>query len=141
MRLQSGLLRLYMPNEVCDHSGRWSLVSLRLSPTHQRRNGPAQDAVLYELGNTANTQCNASVCGWTCAQLADSTLADCVCSYIDTRTVHTCPQHCLRYVGRKVFGSYPYHGNSSVCLAAIQAGVIGNEEGGGVMARRFFSLT
>jgi hypothetical protein len=29
-----------------------------------------------------------------------------------------------------VYGSYPYHGNSSICLAAIHSGIISDEDGG-----------
>jgi hypothetical protein len=38
-------------------------------------------------------------------------------------------------------GSFPYHGNSSVCLAAIHSGLIRNEDGGGVFLTRFWPET
>ena len=96
------------------------------------------DAVLYELGNT---QYNATVCGWSFSQLLESHANDCPAFFLDALTVHTCPQHCLRYLEGRVYGSFPYHGNSSVCLAAIHAGVLSDEEGGGLMADRFYPLS
>ena len=37
-----------------------------------------------------------------------------------------------------MLGSFPYHSASSVCLAAIHAGVISDEAGGGVWVNRFY---
>ena len=38
-------------------------------------------------------------------------------------------------------GSYPYHSNSSICLAAIHAGIIASETGGSVLFDRFWPET
>ena len=51
-----------------------------------------------------------------------------------------CPARCLSDAGAAavgVFGSFPYHARSSVCLAAIHAGVISDEAGGGAFISRF----
>ena len=89
----------------------------------------------------ATLQYNATVCGWSFSQLLDSHANDCPAFFLDALTVHTCPQHCLRYLEGRVYGSFPYHSNSSVCLAAIHAGVLSDEEGGGLMADRFYPLS
>ena len=50
-----------------------------------------------------------------------------------------CPTHCLNSTSPPppVYGSFPYHGRSSACLAAIHAGIINATEGGGVFVTRF----
>ena len=100
--------------------------------------GPRLDSVLYELGNIAY---NATVCAFTFQQLLDSHADDCPCTYLDAVTVHTCSQHCLRSVDGRVYGSYPYHAASSVCLAAIHSGIISDEDGGALLAQRFYPLS
>ena len=40
--------------------------------------------------------------------------------------------------GIAVYGSFPYHGQSSVCLAAVHAGIIDDSVGGGVFVSRFY---
>ena len=37
-----------------------------------------------------------------------------------------------------VYGSFPYHGRSSLCLAAIHAGLLSAEKGGGVFVSRYY---
>ena len=39
-----------------------------------------------------------------------------------------------------VYGSYPYHASSSICLAAVHAGVIADELGGGLFIDRFYPM-
>ena len=41
-----------------------------------------------------------------------------------------CPRKCLSDESSKVYGSMMYSGSSSVCKAAIHAGVIDNSQGG-----------
>ena len=64
------------------------------------------------------------------------------CYHTSSINVVTCPQRCLDAVplssNAAVYGSFPYHTNSSVCLAAIHAGVIDNAAGGGFFIDRFF---
>ena len=65
------------------------------------------------------------------------------CYHSVRMNVITCPRGCLQAVtlsphNATVAGSYPYHANSSVCLAAIHAGVIDAAEGGGVLLGRFY---
>jgi hypothetical protein len=53
-----------------------------------------------------------------------------------------CPPGCLGLKGvPPVWGSFPYYNTSSLCLAAVHAGVISNATGGVVMATRFFRQT
>ena len=55
-----------------------------------------------------------------------------------------CPAGCLLLVddadasSPRLWGSFPYLSNSSVCLAAIHCGVISNSTGGAVQAARFY---
>jgi hypothetical protein len=49
-----------------------------------------------------------------------------------------CPSGCLHQLDIAVYGSFPYHRSSSVCLAAIHAGLIRAEAGGGVFVSRFY---
>jgi hypothetical protein len=53
-----------------------------------------------------------------------------------------CPAGCVRgaasSLSARVYGSYPYHNASAVCAAAVHAGVIRDEDGGGVFVSRFF---
>ena len=51
-----------------------------------------------------------------------------------------CPAGCLGLTagsGAAVYGSYPYHANSSLCLAAIHCGVISEAAGGWLQCGRF----
>ena len=49
-----------------------------------------------------------------------------------------CPMFCqYRAEAIPVFGSFPYHSSSSVCMSAIHAGVINGSAGGGVFVSRF----
>jgi hypothetical protein len=53
----------------------------------------------------------------------------------------SCPLRCLAKAaseGGQVLGSYPYHGNSSICLAALHAGLISDTEGGSIFVSRFY---
>ena len=49
-----------------------------------------------------------------------------------------CPANCSRVAAARLFGSFPYHGQSSVCLAAVHAGIIDDSVGGGVFVSRFY---
>jgi hypothetical protein len=49
-----------------------------------------------------------------------------------------CPSTCLPQSDWELFGSFPYHGRSSICLAAIHAGIINATAGGGVFISRFY---
>ena len=65
------------------------------------------------------------------------------CYHQSRVAVHTCPRHCLRAyhddpAGSHVYGSYPYHARSSICLAAIHSGVISSEDGGALFVDRFW---
>ena len=64
------------------------------------------------------------------------------CYHSSSVNVVTCPEQCLAAVplssNASVYGSFPYHANSSICLAAIHAGVISAERGGGLFIDRFF---
>jgi hypothetical protein len=59
-----------------------------------------------------------------------------------------CPPRCIdviaaaassnaSFIPPTVYGSFPYHANSSVCLAAIHSGIITNDDGGWVQYGRF----
>ena len=55
----------------------------------------------------------------------------------------TCPPGCLQQRSTdpsllRVFGSFPYHGSSSICLAAIHSGIINETTGGGAFISRFY---
>lgn len=60
-------------------------------------------------------------------------------SYFDTlmSAAGICPVNCLN-TSSAVYGSFPYHGRSSACLAAIHAGLINNTAGGGFFISRFY---
>ena len=55
-----------------------------------------------------------------------------------------CPANCTQTTARTparpavVYGSFPYHASSSVCLAAVHAGIISDNVGGGVLVSRFY---
>ena len=51
-----------------------------------------------------------------------------------------CPANCstLSASSASVYGSFPYHSSSSVCLAAIHAGIVSDPLGGGVFVSRFY---
>jgi hypothetical protein len=57
-------------------------------------------------------------------------------------TYWPCPAGCLELNASdplpRVYGSYPYHGNSSLCLAAIHSGIVNATSGGMVMSSVFF---
>ena len=59
----------------------------------------------------------------------------------------TCPPGCAQLLTGsadgplyqpRLFGSYPYHSSSSICLAALHSGLISASEGGGVFVSRFY---
>ena len=62
------------------------------------------------------------------------------------RTVaHHCPADCPALLVNSsstsssyVYGSYPYHGRSSICLAAVHSGLIDATPGGSVFVNRFY---
>ena len=59
-----------------------------------------------------------------------------------------CPSDCLQQLSQDrhaglpklygVFGSFPYFSSSSICLAAVHAGIINDTLGGGVFVNRFY---
>ena len=54
--------------------------------------------------------------------------------------VFTCPASCLpaaAAAGLSVYGSYPYHAQSGLCLAALHSGLINDSQGGGLFVHRF----
>ena len=83
--------------------------------------------------------CTLSFDGFTCAHSDWRT-----CYHAPVFNVHTCPQSCMRAVmelrlpNATVYGSFPYAGNSSICLAAIHAGVLSDAAGGAVIVDRFY---
>ena len=84
---------------------------------------------------------NATLCSWAFWEHEWSFSNWNTCCYVPRANVHTCPHDCLRAVKEgkaAVYGSFPYHANSSICVAAIHAGLISNWEGGGVFLSRFF---
>ena len=103
----------------------------------------ALPAVLYELRNMGFSVAH---CVWSFEQLQASHSNDVPCFHMGPVNVHTCPQHCLRALQAdpqhaRVYGSFPYHRSSSVCLAAIHAGIIADEAGGTVLVEPFYPLT
>ena len=111
--------------------------------TNWRPPSPSLPPLLYEINNTAY---NATHCLWTFTQLVDSHYDDVPCYYMAPVNVHTCPQHCLRALSThpdqaRVYGSYPYHANSSICLAAIHSGIISDDAGGSLLIEPFYPLT
>ena len=117
-------------------------LQLRNSAAWRQATVARPDPALYELGNT---QYNATLCLYTFAQLQEAFTNHLPCYHLMPIMLISCPQHCLRAVDTSpsplVSGSYPYHNSSSVCLAAIHAGIISDEAGGGVFAERFYPLT
>ena len=53
---------------------------------------------------------------------------------------HRCPAGCTAASGggAAVYGSFPYHGNSSICLAAVHSGLTDDGLGGAVFVSRFY---
>ena len=58
-----------------------------------------------------------------------------------------CPAHCASIVAAAqlprppvVYGQYPYHGNSSICLASIHSGLVDERAGGVVFLGRFYPV-
>ena len=116
----------------CDHNSTFWRAAIPFLPP-----------IYYELHNTAF---NLTHCLWTFAQLSASHYNDVPCFHMGLVNVHSCPQHCLRALSidpdhARVYGSYPYHSASSVCLAAIHAGIITDEAGGGLFVERFYPET
>ena len=84
---------------------------------------------------------NATVCAWTFLQHEQSFANWRMCYLMPRPNQHTCTRHCLRAAQLPqvaVYGSFPYHADSSICLAAIHAGLIRDEDGGGVFMARFW---
>ena len=69
------------------------------------------------------------------------------CYHAPVFNVHTCPRRCsraadeLHLLNATVYGSFPYAANSSICLAAIHAGVINDTTGGALLLDRFEPTT
>jgi hypothetical protein len=109
--------------------------------------GPAPPRVTPALRMLNNTQYNATVCAWTFEQFEASYLNVRPCGAVALVNVMTCPEHCLRALEDPkappafVLGSFPYHPSSSLCLAAIHAGLITDEAGGGFFLDRFYPET
>ena len=56
-------------------------------------------------------------------------------------SVVLCPANCTQDSSSSaLYGSYPYHGNSSICLAGVHAGIINDDLGGGVLVNRFYPV-
>ena len=85
--------------------------------------------------------------------MAAAEVDDCALSFADFdsalpllqfRTVaHRCPPQCLSLLSTsaspsQLFGSYPYHSSSSICLAAIHCGLLNSTVGGSVFVSRFY---
>jgi hypothetical protein len=93
--------------------------------------------IASELGDTDESAC------FVTAYVLDSQLTS---SGVQPPVI--CPSWCTNATGVNrlsstavLFGSYPYHVNSSICLAAIHSGIITNELGGGVFWEKFYRLT
>ena len=91
-----------------------------------------------------NSVFNLTICSWSFADFEESyRLYLSNCYNYPRFNVHTCPQHCLQAMqldpsAARVYGSFPYHANSSICLAAILAGAVSSEHGGGLFIERFW---
>jgi len=97
---------------------------------------PVQPVLAY----LHNRHYNRTICQWTFEQFELSYELELICFNMPRVNVHTCPMHCLRaldHPASHVYGSSPYHANSSICLAAIHGGVLLNEEGGGLFLNRY----
>ena len=102
---------------------------------------PPIPAVVLDFQN--NTQYRLQPCQYTFAQHEAGWARYRSCFHAARAALHTCPRDCTRaYVDdptrTHVLGSYPYHANSSICLAAIHSGVIRADTGGGVFLDRFW---
>jgi hypothetical protein len=74
----------------------------------------------------SNTHYNATICAWTFAQHRSSYRNYYVCYRVQRINEHTCPSGCLQAlsdpaVNATVNGQFPYHDESSICVAAIHA--------------------
>ena len=88
---------------------------------------------------------NLAACTLSFQQFADAHSDWIACYHAPTANVHTCPRDCLHAISLSphnatVLGSGPYHPNSSICLAAIHAGVVDAELGGATHVSRFYPI-
>ena len=101
--------------------------------------GPEPRVLLPILGDAAF---DARLCEWTFAELELGYANWRPCHHQGRHSVHTCPRHCSRVAATApVFGSFPYHLNSSICLAGLHSGVISDDRGGAVLIERFYPAT
>ena len=90
---------------------------------------------------------SAAACTLSFDQFTDAHSDWLTCYHAPVFNVHTCPRACLRAVhdlfllNATVYGSSPFAGNSSICLAAIHAGIIDEVEGGAILIDRFYPET
>ena len=89
------------------------------------------------LGWLNTTGFDAAGCSLSFEQFAAAHSDWVTCYHAPLINVHTCPQHCSR-ANASVDGASPYSGASSICLAAIRAGLINDSSGGAVLVDRFY---
>ena len=101
---------------------------------------PAVSVPRVSLGWLNSTDFDAAACSLSFEQFTAAHSDWVTCYHAPVFNVHTCPQHCLRAANDTVavYGSFPYDEQSSVCLAAIHAGVINESSGGAVLLDRFY---
>ena len=126
----------------------WPVLQVRNASRGSPDFGPSLPPVSPVLPWLDNAAFNLTICSWSFSQFEQSYRKAIACYGYPRFNVHTCPKHCLRAalpqagqldpVQARVYGSFPYHANSSICLAAIHAGVITSEQGGGLFIDRFF---
>ena len=85
-------------------------------------------------------------CSFTFEQYVEAHSDWAPCFHSPVVNVHTCPSGCLQAAlpsfdaRAAVIGSGPYHHSSSICLAAIHAGAISEQQGGAVHVDRFYPV-
>ena len=136
------LLLLPLVCAVVDYSGDPCSVAVYQLQRSFRPAPRLPPTVLPVLGNT---QYSAESCRLSFTQHEQGWANFLSCDMLGPVKVHTCPQHCTRLLhephelpAAPVWGRWPYHGNSSICLSAIHAGLIADAAGGAVVLERFF---
>ena len=100
-------------------------------------------ALLADAGGPAfaHQSCNTSFASLTALRLLNAGPLQHEDAVLDRSFAH-CPGFCLSNStgssSAPVYGSFPYHSNSSLCLSAIHAGIITDRDGGFVFVSRFF---
>ena len=85
-------------------------------------------------------------CAFTFQQYEEAHADWATCFHAPEVNVHTCPRGCLQAMHASsnsssapvVLGSGPYHQHSAICLAAIHAGAVDEQQGGAVHVDRFW---